>query len=512
MAQGINDHSTALAERDTKKKAFQPDPNTGRIGAQAMQTGESRPQAMGSSVGGDPSAPSDIGSLMSPSVVGTEAPPSSPEELDQRVQRNASFLQDPTVKAQLLQFGLGMLSSAGRGNFNMGGAMTSAMQLPARQRMMNLKYNQATQEMNIKERSQQVEESRLKLEELKYLKEGGLKFGRVITADDPINAKFGLGIPEGGSARVEFVTDANNKIRSASVEAPYGEQVKTPEIVTLRQQADKLDAQGDAQGAALLRQRADTIATGANPKLGGGVAVPDKTSPTGYHIGNIAGSEAEQAANEAALAKQTKEDAAQSQAHIVLDRIDKATDMLKNSVAPNVFLTGWGDFLKYVPGTPAADFSETISTIKSNNTVRQLSKMREESKSGASGLGQVTEFEDRMLAAVTGSLEQKQTAKQMLENLGTVKQVYNAIINTGALSDIGHQVDDGTLTEQEGLQRAAAILAPTGDETQSPMENGKEQIPFPEVVPNLDADQISRAKAAWRFMSDQDKKDFIGNN
>ncbi len=516
MAQGINDHSTALAERDTKKKkAFQPDPDTGRIGAQAMQTGESRPQAMGSSVGGNPSAPSELGSLITPSVVGTEPPPSSPEELEARTQRNATFLSNPTVKAQLLQFGLGALSAAGRGNFNFGGAIQSAIGLPARARAMNLKYNQGVQEMNIKERGMQIDEERLKLEEAKFLREGGMKFSRVITADDPINEKFGLGIPAGGSARVEFTTDANNKIRNASVEAPYGEQEKTPEIVTLRKQADKLDAEGDSQGAALLRQRADTIATGANPKLAGGVAVPDKNSPTGYRTSNVPGSEAEQAAKEAADKEKAKQDSAESQANIVLDRIDKATGMLNNSVAPNVLISGGvGNLAKYIPfvGQESLDFQETIATIKANNTVRQLSKMREEAKSGASGLGQVTEFEDRMLAAVTGSLEQHQSAKQLVENLGTVRQVYNAIINTGALSEIGHMVDDNIITEQEGIQRAAAILAPEGDETQSPLENGKTAIPFPESVPNLDADQITRAKAAWPFMDDQAKKDFIEGN
>src|SRR5690349_8966667 len=112
--------------RDTKKRDTS---QTGDIGALAsMQQTAPQPAQVGSSVGADTSATSSIGDVMSPSTFGTEPPPSTPDELDQRVARNVSFLSDPTTKAQLLQFGLSMLSSAGRGNIgsNLANAVTEA--------------------------------------------------------------------------------------------------------------------------------------------------------------------------------------------------------------------------------------------------------------------------------------------------------------------------------------------------------------------------------------------------
>lgn len=167
LKQGINDRDVESREaKKVKESAFKPSGNTGAIGALA----NAQPDAIGASVGSDPQATASIGQLASPSGFGREPAASDPSEMEARVSRNEGFLRDPTTKAQLMQFGLSMLSSAGRGNIgaNIGNALTSAAQLPARQRMMNLKYNKEVQAMDIAARGQQIDEEKLSMEKTKF--------------------------------------------------------------------------------------------------------------------------------------------------------------------------------------------------------------------------------------------------------------------------------------------------------------------------------------------------------
>jgi len=511
MAQGINDRN--VAERDTKKKAFQVDPNSNRIGAMASMGRTDTTQT--ASVGDNTSAPTSVGELATPSAFGREPPPSSVDELNGRVQRNMSFLSDPQTKAQLMQFGLSLMGSAGRGNPISGfaDALSSSAALPGRAAMMNLKYNKEVQGMDIAERSQQVEEARLRIEQVKLIKEGGTPFSRVISGDDPLNEKFGLGLKPGESARVQFISDLNGKIVNASVEAPFGESPKTPEIIQLRNQADIAEKKGDIQTATMLRQQAQTLASGGGGSLlkPGESTVPDPSSPTGFKIIQVPGGEAERVQTEADTAKQTRVDEARMQAEFAIDNIDRATNMIQESIAPNYLVTGWGSLLSYLPNTVAADFSTAIDTIKAHNTVRQLTLMREGSKSGASGLGQVTEFEDRMLSSMLGSLEQKQSAASMLHNLGAVRKVYDAIINTGSLAEIGKKVDGGSMTYDQGIVEAAGALASGGNATQDPRSTGEEPIPFPTETPGIEGAVRDRLKSIWNTLSNEDRKQFLPN-
>src|SRR5438552_308337 len=187
--QGINDRN--VASRDTKKQlAFQADPNAGMVGAQA--------NAIGSSIGANPTAPTSVGDLATPSAFGTEQPPGSADELNARVARNTQFLQDPQTQAQMLQFGMSMLSSAGRGNIgtNIGEAITSARQLPGRVAKMNLDYNKELQGMQIAERGQQISEGEYAIRKAEFatkvIKEGGEQFSRVIKPEDTLNDLYQL--------------------------------------------------------------------------------------------------------------------------------------------------------------------------------------------------------------------------------------------------------------------------------------------------------------------------------
>lgn len=100
---------------------------------------------------------------------------------------------------------------------------------------------------------------------------------------------------------------------------------------------------------------------------------------------------------------------------LVTEDIDKAIEQA------GTFTTGFGgSVLKAVPGTEAYDLRNTLLTIQANIGFDKLQDMRNNSPTGGA-LGQVSEFENRLLQSVQGALEQSQTKKQLVDNLERVK-------------------------------------------------------------------------------------------
>jgi len=88
----------------------------------------------------------------------------------------------------------------------------------------------------------------------------------------------------------------------------------------------------------------------------------------------------------------------------------------------NIWTTGFlGSATEWVPGTPAHDLGNTLATIKSNIGFDKLQEMRNNSPTGGA-LGQVSEFENRLLQSVWGALEQSQSPAQFKENLEKVRK------------------------------------------------------------------------------------------
>jgi len=101
---------------------------------------------------------------------------------------------------------------------------------------------------------------------------------------------------------------------------------------------------------------------------------------------------------------------------VVSDAIDQAIDQ------SGLWTTGFlGSASSWIPGTPAFDLSNTLSTIKANIGFDRLQEMRDNSPTGGA-LGQVSEFENRLLQNVWSSVEQAQSPDQLKENLLKVKQ------------------------------------------------------------------------------------------
>jgi hypothetical protein len=103
-----------------------------------------------------------------------------------------------------------------------------------------------------------------------------------------------------------------------------------------------------------------------------------------------------------------------------LNAISDAENTLNNSK----FATGFfGNMLKDIAGTDAANLRASIDTIKASIGFDRLQKMREDSPTGGA-LGQVSERELAQLNASLGSLEQSQDAEQFRRNLVRVKDHY----------------------------------------------------------------------------------------
>jgi len=88
--------------------------------------------------------------------------------------------------------------------------------------------------------------------------------------------------------------------------------------------------------------------------------------------------------------------------------------------------TGWttgiaGALTKGIPGTPAHNLASTLDTIRGNIGFDKLAEMKANSPTGGA-LGQVSDFENKLLQTLWGNLEQSQTREQFEENLDLVKQ------------------------------------------------------------------------------------------
>lgn len=93
--------------------------------------------------------------------------------------------------------------------------------------------------------------------------------------------------------------------------------------------------------------------------------------------------------------------------------------------------SGWttgtsGALLSNVWGTPSYDLSQTLETIRANIGFDKLQAMRNASPTGGA-LGQVSEFENRLLQSVQGALQQGQSKGQLVSNLRRVQRNLRAL-------------------------------------------------------------------------------------
>lgn len=160
------------------------------------------------------------------------------------------------------------------------------------------------------------------------------------------------------------------------------------------------------------------------------------TIPSGYRAirddqGNLIGYEPvpggpEDTSKEDALAAEAKG----TSANIVLDEIALAKGLIEGQSLTSPATGMMGEVAKRVPGSRADKLENRLETIKANIGFDKLQSMRDASPTGGA-LGQVSEFENRLLQAVYGSLLQSQDDQELVYNLERLEDIYKRIIHVG---------------------------------------------------------------------------------
>lgn len=117
-----------------------------------------------------------------------------------------------------------------------------------------------------------------------------------------------------------------------------------------------------------------------------------------------------------------------SQRTIVDADIDDAVNIIEQGNKSGLPATGVGDWWSGMPGTDALALRAKLDTIKANVAFDKLQQMRQESKTGAA-LGPVSDFENRLLQATMGSLDQRQDGPTLQYNLRRISAIANMIVN-----------------------------------------------------------------------------------
>lgn len=108
-------------------------------------------------------------------------------------------------------------------------------------------------------------------------------------------------------------------------------------------------------------------------------------------------------------------DSLENASQMLSARIDDALSKINNLSA------GYGGYLKDIPLSGAYSLDKALSEIKSKNVIETISEMKAQSRTGATGLGnmQIREFE--AIENALGSLDQKQDPEELKKKLQIIK-------------------------------------------------------------------------------------------
>lgn len=161
----------------------------------------------------------------------------------------------------------------------------------------------------------------------------------------------------------------------------------------------------------------------------GYVLIDDDSTPSGKRMVAVTDGPEDTTKND-----ETKEETVQQSATIVADEIAISKELIKGESFLNPTTGITGNLLSKVDSTDAGRLKNRLTTIKANIGFDKLQAMRDASPTGGA-LGQVSEFENRLLQAVFGSLEQSQDAASLNYNLSRLENIYDRVINKGIPDD-----------------------------------------------------------------------------
>lgn len=288
------------------------------------------------------------------------------------------------------------------------------------------------------------------------------KTGEVIYQSNKSDAKLTtLKSPDGKSERTLRITDENlDKLTSAG-----WTEVKAP--------TTKIDIGNDnfptpPSGYDYLRNE------DGSPKIVDG-------QPTLAPIRGGPASDKAKAAEEQATVKGEQKAASTG---IISQDIGRIKKLVKDNPA---FTTGWGALISPIPGTAAHNVSKLLDTVKSNIGFDKLQSMRDASPTGGA-LGQVSEFENRLLQAVFGSLEQSQSMEQLLFNLDRLDFVTNAFVNGVKDGDTYRPIQPGDME---------AFAAKYNEENGLATPDQQDAAPLPRAVNPTTGETLELRDGQW---------------
>ena len=103
--------------------------------------------------------------------------------------------------------------------------------------------------------------------------------------------------------------------------------------------------------------------------------------------------------------------------------VDRAIENITSATA------GYGALIKEWPATAQNQLNEDLKTIKANVLLLKISQLKDLSPTGATGFGPLSDYEGDTIKATIGSLEQKQKADILIDNLKNIKQYWQDLEN-----------------------------------------------------------------------------------
>jgi|SRR5689334_6907223 len=130
--------------------------------------------------------------------------------------------------------------------------------------------------------------------------------------------------------------------------------------------------------------------------------------------------------------------------------------------------TGWWSYLHGLPGTNAQLLNSDLSTINADNMLGRLKEMKQQSPTGASGMGALSDTEGRILRDSIANLDQSLPHDRLVQNLKFIEQHYRR----AAAIARGVDPDRMDATSQ-------TVLPPVTDANQTLSRNGTKSVVDP---------------------------------
>lgn len=152
--------------------------------------------------------------------------------------------------------------------------------------------------------------------------------------------------------------------------------------------------------------------------------------------------------------------------------------------------TGWGSLLSILPASDALTLSDNTQTIKDNIALAKLKELKQESKTGASGLGALNMKEFDAIQGIIARMNPK--SKNYAKDLQTVDDFFARAEKL--MSEKGARVEEKIVNRPS----AAKPAAPTGGITEQMIQfeiNRQGNLPQNRGIPKSEIERAVRAKA-----------------